>query len=114
MSKARQRQRAQARTAAARKAPRAQERARADQRPPTTVPRKAPRADKRAPVYRQRRFAKLPLLLKVGLAVFWLACLAATVFLVPTWTGRIGLMVVATMLLPLVVVISSDPTRRYR
>ncbi len=36
----------------------------------------------------------------------------AILLLVPSWTGRIGFLVILTMLLPLIVVIVRDPTRR--
>ena len=65
-------------------------------------------------VYRQRRFPPLPLWLKAVLAVFWLVAAALTFLFVDSWTGRIGLLVVATMLLPLIVVLVRDPTRRTR
>ena len=75
----------------------------------------APRKVKGKPVvYRQRRFKKLPLGLKLGLAVGWLVGAVAIVALTPTWTGRLGFLVILTMLLPLVVVIVRDPTRRTR
>ncbi|MBC7375646.1 MAG: hypothetical protein H7323_16780, partial [Frankiales bacterium] len=66
----------------------------------------------RAPVYRQRRFAPLPLPVKAALALGWLSVLALVLYLVPTWTGRLGFMVVATFALPLIVVITRDPSRR--
>ena len=65
-------------------------------------------------VYRQRRFPPLPVWLKAVLAVGWLGAAALTFWLVDTWTGRIGVLVVATMLLPLIVVLVRDPTRRTR
>jgi hypothetical protein len=68
----------------------------------------------KSPVYRQRRFPPLPVWLKVALAVGWLAAAALTFWLVDSWTARIGFLVVATMLLPLVVVLVRDPTRRTR
>ena len=64
------------------------------------------------PVYRQRRHAPLPLPLKVGLVLAWLAALAATVAVVEPWTGRIGVMIVATMVLVLFVVLVFNPARR--
>jgi hypothetical protein len=48
------------------------------------------------------------------LAVFWLVAAALTFLFVDSWTGRIGLLVVATMLLPLIVVLVRDPTRGTR
>ena len=78
----------------------------------TAAPKRAPKG--RQKVYRQRRFKPLPLALKVGLAVGWLLGAAAILLLTPTWTGRIGFLVILTMLLPLVVVIVRDPTRRTR
>jgi hypothetical protein len=44
----------------------------------------------------------------------WLVAAALTFWLVDSWTGRIGFLVVATMLLPLIVVLVRDPTRRTR
>ena len=110
MSKQRQRARA------AREAERAKAKAKAAR----TAERKAklekmtPSVPKRQPVYRQRRFPKLPWRLKLALALGWSCAVLAILFLAPTWTGRIGLIVVATMLLPLIVVITTDPTRRTR
>ena len=80
--------------------------------PKTASPKTAPKG--RPKVYRQRRFKPLPMALKAGLAVGWLVGAAAIVLLTPTWTGRIGFLVILTMLLPLVVVIVRDPTRRTR
>lgn len=71
-------------------------------------------AAKKQPVYRQRRFPRLPWQLKAALAVGWLLAVVAILLLVPTWTGRIGLIVIATMLLPLIVVLVRDPSRRTR
>jgi len=65
-------------------------------------------------VYRQRRFPPLPLWLKALLAAVWLVAAALTFWLVDSWTGRIGFLVVATMLLPLIVVLVRDPSRRTR
>ena len=110
MSKQRQRARA------AREAERAKAKAKAAK----TAERKAklekmtPQVPKRQPVYRQRRFARLPVALKAFLAVFWLVAVALILLFVPTWTARIGFIAIATMLLPLIVVIVRDPTRRYR
>ena len=78
----------------------------------TAAPKRVPKGRPR--VYRQRRFKPLPMALKVGLAVGWLAGAAAILRLTPTWTGRIGFLVILTMLLPLIVVIVRDPTRRTR
>jgi len=64
------------------------------------------------PVYRQRRHPPLPLALKAGLVVVWLAALAATIALVEPWTGRIGVMIVATFVLVLFVVLVFNPARR--
>ena len=61
-----------------------------------------------------RRFPPLPWRLKAGLVLFWLVAVALIVVAVPTWPGRIGLVVVATMLLPLIVVLVRDPSRRTR
>jgi hypothetical protein len=65
-------------------------------------------------VYRQRRFPPLPLWLKGLLAAVWLLAAALTFWLVDSWPGRIGFLVVATMLLPLIVVLVRDPSRRTR
>lgn len=73
-----------------------------------------PELPKRQPVYRQRRFPPLPWRLKLVLALFWLSAAGLTFFLVPTWTGRIGFLVIATFTLPLIVVLVRDPTRRHR
>jgi len=73
-----------------------------------------PERPKRTPVYRQRRFPPLPWRFKLALALGWLAAAALVLFLVPTWTGRIGFLVVATFALPLIVVLVRDPSRRTR
>ena len=73
-----------------------------------------PEVPKRQKVYRQRRFPPLPWRLKLGLALGWLAALALTLFLVPTWQARFGFLVIATFCLPLIVVIVRDPSRRTR
>lgn len=113
MSKQRQRDRAarEAKAAAARqKAARSTARKeRVDRLTPAV-----PKPSKRQPVYRQRRFPPLPWQLKAALAALWLAALVLTLVLVPTWQGRFGFMVVATMCLPLIVVLVRDPTRRTR
>ena len=113
MSKERQRARA------AREAERAKARAKAAK----AAERKAklervtpsvPAVPKRQPVYRQRRFPPLPWRLKLGITLGWVALVLVILFTVPTWTGRIGFIVIATMLVPLVIVITADPTRRTR
>ncbi|MEX2290501.1 MAG: hypothetical protein WD794_09275 [Mycobacteriales bacterium] len=112
MSKQRQRARAarEAEKANARaKAAKAAERRAKVERPAPSGPDISKRK-----VYRQRRFPPLPWRLKLGLTVFWLAAVVASLLFAPTWTGRIGLIVVATMALPLIVVIVRDPTRRPR
>ena len=113
MSKDRQRARAareaEAAQLRARKAKAAERKARVERLTPTV-----PELPKRQPVYRQRRFPKLPWRLKLALVAGYLLVAAAILFLAPSWTGRIGLLVVATMLLPLIVVITTDPTRRTR
>jgi Flp pilus assembly protein TadB len=73
-----------------------------------------PKDTKRAGVYRQRKYPPLPVGLKVVLALLWLAAAAAVLLFVPTWTARIGFLVIATMALPLIVVIVWNPTRRTR
>ncbi len=65
-------------------------------------------------VYRQRRFPPLPWRLKLVLVLGWSAAAVLALYLVPTWTGRLGFLVVATFLLPLIVVFVRDPTRRTR
>ena len=77
-------------------------------RRPTPRPARAART----PVYRQRRFPPLPVPVKAALALGWFSVLALVLYLVPTWTGRLGFMVVATFALPLIVVITRDPSRR--
>ena len=113
MSKQRQRARAareaEQAKARARAAKAAERRARLERITPSV-----PEVPKRQPVYRQRRFPPLPWRLKLALALFWLAAVALILYLAPTWTGRLGLIVVATMLLPLIVILTTDPTRRYR
>ena len=113
MSKERQRARAareaEAAQLRAKKARAAERRAKVERLTPTV-----PELPKRQPVYRQRRFPKLPWRLKLALGLFWVAAVLLILFLAPTWTGRLGLVVVATVLLPLIVIITTDPTRRYR
>ena len=77
-----------------------------------TPPR--PRLPAKEPVYRLRRFPRLPWRLKAALALGWLVAVALVLLLVPTWPGRLGLVVVATAVLPLVVVLVRDPSRRTR
>jgi hypothetical protein len=79
-------------------------------RPTATRSTGRPRAT--GPVYRQRRHAPLPVALKVGLVVVWLAALAAAIALVEPWTGRIGVMIVTTMVLVLFVILVFNPSRR--
>jgi hypothetical protein len=113
MSKERQRARAareaEAAKLRAKKARDAERRARMERLTPSV-----PELPKRQPVYRQRRFPKLPWRLKLALGLGWLVAAAAILLLAPSWTGRIGLLVIITMLLPLIVVIVRDPTRRTR
>lgn len=113
MSKERQRARAareaEQAKARARAAKAAERKAKVERLTPSV-----PEVPKRQPVYRQRRFPPLPWRLKLPLALFWLTMVALALFLAPTWTARFGLIVVATMLLPLIVVIVRDPTRRTR
>ena len=66
------------------------------------------------PAYRMRRFPPLPWRLKVALALGWLVAVALIFVFAPTWPGRIGLVVVATAVLPLIVVLVRDPSRRTR
>ena len=77
-----------------------------------TATRSTARRSTTGPVYRQRRHAPLPLPLKLGLVVAWLAALAATISVVDPWTGRIGVMIVVTMVLVLFVVLAFNPARR--
>ena len=113
MSKERQRARAvreaEAAQLRAKKARAAERKAKVERLTPTV-----PELPKRQPVYRQRRFPKLPWRLKLALALGWLAVAALILLLAPTWTGRLGLLVVLTMTLPLIVVVVRDPTRRTR
>ena len=80
--------------------------------PRSPAPKRAPKG--RQKVYRQRRFKPLPTALKVALAVGWVLGAVAILLLTPVLTARIGLLVILTMLLPLIVVIVRDPTRRTR
>ena len=119
MSKQRQKDRAarEAATAAAAPPADAGQRARAAATGAAVVAgrRASPTRPKaRQAVYRQRRFPPLPVRMKAALALGWLTVLALALYLVPTWTGRLGLMVVATFALPLIVVIVRDPSRRTR
>jgi Flp pilus assembly protein TadB len=113
MSKERQRARAareaEAAQLRAKKAKAAERKARVERLTPSV-----PELPKRQPVYRQRRFPKLPWRLKLALGLGYAFAVLAILFFAPTWTGRLGLLVVATMLLPLIVIITTDPTRRYR
>lgn len=97
---------AAANTAAAGKRPASQRR--------SAQRRSAQRPHGKQQVYRQRRFPPLPWQLKLSLALGWLTVLALALYLVPGWSGRLGLMVLATFALPLIVVIVRDPSRRTR
>ena len=108
MSKQRQKDRAARETAAQQAATRAA--VQAKRRPAGKAPGRPPKG--KAPVYRQRRFPPLPWRLKAALALGWLAVVLLGAYLFPTWLGRLGIAVVATMCLPLIVVIVRDPTRR--
>jgi len=77
-----------------------------------TATRSTDRRSTTGPVYRQRRHPPLPLPLKVGLVLAWLAALVATIEVVGPWTGRIGVMIVVTMVLVLFVVLAFNPSRR--
>ncbi len=74
----------------------------------------AARRPARKPVYRLRRFPRLPWRLKAALALGWLAAAVLVLVAVSSWTARLGLLVVATAVLPLIVVIVRDPSRRPR
>jgi len=124
MSKQRQRDRAtrEAKEKAAREQPtrtgaRPQDTGRSGTRPASVKRQTAPRKQtppKKQTVYRQRRFPPLPRRLKAGLALMWIAVAVLALLFVPTWQGRIGVMVLATFALPLIVVIVRDPSRRTR
>jgi len=88
----------------------------AAQRPAAARPGKPQKSQpgKAQPAYRMRRFPPLPWRLKAALALGWLAAVALIAVFVPTWPGRIGLVVVATAVLPLIVVLVRDPSRRTR
>jgi ferric-dicitrate binding protein FerR (iron transport regulator) len=113
MSKQRQRARAareaEQAKARARAAKAAERRAKLERVTPSM-----PEVPKRQPVYRQRRFPPLPWRLKLALGLFYAAAVGLILWLAPSWTGRLGLIVVATMLLPLIVILTTDPSRRYR
>ena len=99
---AREAERAERRAAVARVAARRSKASRRAQRPG------------REQVYRLRRFPPLPWRLKAALVLGWLAAAVAVLYLVPSWPGRLGLLVVATAALPLIVVLVRDPSRRTR
>jgi peptidoglycan/LPS O-acetylase OafA/YrhL len=87
----------------------------AKKKPPARSANPAARPARGAqPAYRMRRFPPLPWRLKAALALGWLAAVALILYLTPTWPGRIGLIVVATGVLPLIVVLVRDPSRRTR
>jgi Flp pilus assembly protein TadB len=113
MSKERQRARAvretERRKAKAKAAKAAERKAKLDKVTPSM-----PSVPKRQPVYRQRRFPPLPWRLKLALAVGWAALVVVILLTIPTWTARIGFIAIVTMLVPLIIVITTDPTRRYR
>jgi len=73
-----------------------------------------PELPRRQPVHRQRRFPPLPWRLKLALVLGWLVVAALVLTLVPTWTARLGFLVIATFTLPLIVVLVRDPSRRTR
>jgi peptidoglycan/LPS O-acetylase OafA/YrhL len=77
-----------------------------------TATRSTARRSTTGPVYRHRRHAPLPMTLKIALGVVWLAALALAIALVDPWTGRIGVMIVVTMVLVLFVVLVFNPSRR--
>ena len=82
---------------------------------PRSSARPAARPSKgQQPAYRMRRFPPLPWRLKAALLLGWLVAVALVLYLVPTWPGRLGLVVVATAVLPLIVVLVRDPSRRTR
>ena len=120
MSKERQRARAardaEQRAAAARSAARGEDRAAAARLAArrAKASSRAQRRSAREPVYRLRRFPRLPWRLKAALALGWSAVAVAVLWFVPTWPGRLGLLVVATAALPLIVVLVRDPSRRTR
>ncbi|HWH30879.1 MAG TPA: hypothetical protein VNU26_18300 [Mycobacteriales bacterium] len=68
----------------------------------------------KGPVYRQRKNPPLPVAVKVLLAAVWLGALAATIYLVEPWPGRIGVMIGVTFALVVVTVLALDPSRRRR
>ncbi len=74
----------------------------------------APAVKKRGkqPVYRQRRFPKLPWQLKLALALGWLAVQVAVFFTVESVGTRIALAIISLFALPLLVVVLRDPSRR--
>jgi hypothetical protein len=64
------------------------------------------------PVYRQRRFPKLPWQLKLALAVGWVLVQVLVFFTVENIGTRIALAIISLFAVPLVVVIVRDPSRR--
>jgi hypothetical protein len=76
------------------------------------TPTRSTRSSAKGPVYRQRRYPPLPLAWKLFLGAAWLGALALTIWLVEPNAGRVGLMIAVTFLLPLIVVLVRDPSRR--
>jgi hypothetical protein len=64
------------------------------------------------PVYRQRRFPKLPWQLKLALVLGWLAVQVVVSFTVNSVGTRIALAIISLFALPLIVVLVRDPSRR--
>ena len=117
MSKQRQRERAarEAAAAAAKEAARREAEKRAARRARTAALKPSlPKVPARQQVYRVRRFPPLPWRLKAALALGWVAVAGAVLLLVPSWGARLGLLLLATAVLPLIVVLVRDPTRRTR
>jgi len=79
-----------------------------------TATRSTGRRSSTGPVYRSRRFPPLPLGLKLLLAALWLGALVLTLLLVDPWPARLGVMIAVSFLLPILVVLVRDPSRRTR
>ena len=121
MSKSKQRARAtrEAQQQAAARARAAQRKAAGPQpaRPAGTTTQKAaakkPLSRRgKQPVYRQRRFPKLPWQLKLALALGWLLVQVIVWITIDSVGTRIALAIISLFALPLLVVLVRDPSRR--
>ena len=115
MSKSKQRARAarEAQQQAAARARAAQRKSRGpeSERPAARTAGRSSRPGKQ-PVYRQRRFPKLPWQLKLGLLLGWIAVQVVVFFTVNSVGTRIALAIISLFAVPLLVVLVRDPSRR--